>query len=132
MVWKPYVGGAVRQRNVDLVAGGISGGGGGRRERVLDVRVVAYEPYPDQAFVREHGVELVPLERVFADSDFVTLHLPASAETVRMVNARLLALMKPTTYLINSARGALVAPPAAGSTPRTVHAAIPDAPKAPA
>src|SRR4030088_652772 len=103
-MWGPYSG----QQPLVIAGLGNIGPGVARRARGFDMRVLAYEPYPDQAFVREHGVELVPLERVFAESDFITLHLPASAETARMVNARLLALMKPTAYLINSARGALV------------------------
>src|SRR5260370_7507071 len=106
-VWQSRLGADVWQQTLGIVGLGNIGRGVARRARGFDMRVLAYEPYPDQAFVREHGVELVPLERVFADSDFITLHLPASAETARMVNARLLALMKPTAYLINPARGSL-------------------------
>ena len=72
------------------------------------MRLLAYEPYPNQAVVGELGVELVPLERVFTEADFVTLHLPASAETAKLVDARLLALMKPSAFLINTCRGPVV------------------------
>jgi D-3-phosphoglycerate dehydrogenase len=72
------------------------------------MRILAYEPFPNEEAVRELGVELMPLERVFSESDFVTLHLPASAETDGLVDQRLLALMKPTAYFINAARGTLV------------------------
>ena len=72
------------------------------------MKVLAYEPYPDQAFVNEYGIELAPLDRIFSESDFVTLHLPSSAETENTVNDRTLGLMKPSAYLVNAARGPLV------------------------
>src|SRR4029079_2649299 len=68
----------------------------------------AREPYPDQEFVKAHGVELVEMDEVFRQSDFVTLHLPAMPETNKIVNAEKLALMKPSAYWINTARGKLV------------------------
>ncbi|MDQ3810994.1 MAG: phosphoglycerate dehydrogenase [Chloroflexota bacterium] len=106
--WQSRIGADVWQQTLGIVGLGNIGRGVARRARGFDMRVLAREPYPDEAFVREVGVELVSLEQVFAESDFVTLHLPASAETARMVDARLLGLMKPTAYLINTARGALV------------------------
>jgi D-3-phosphoglycerate dehydrogenase / 2-oxoglutarate reductase len=59
-------------------------------------------------FVEDHRIELMRIDEVFAQSDFVTLHLPAMPETERIVNAAKLALMKPTAFLINADRGNLV------------------------
>ena len=72
------------------------------------MRVLACEPAPDAAAVDALGVELVPIERVFAELDFVSLHLPSTAETAGLVDARLLSLMRPEAFFINAARGALV------------------------
>jgi D-3-phosphoglycerate dehydrogenase / 2-oxoglutarate reductase len=55
-----------------------------------------------------HRTGGVPLERLLADADYVSLHVPATAETAGMVDDAFLAAMKPTAYLINCARGALV------------------------
>lgn len=74
----------------------------------FDMRVIAHEPYPVMEFVEEHRIELRRIEEVFAQSDFLTLHLPAMPETERIVNAAKLALMKPTAFLINTGRGNLV------------------------
>jgi len=74
----------------------------------FEMEVISYEPYPDMDFVERHGVELTSLEDVFTRSDFLTLHLPAMAETERIVDAAKLALMKPTAFLVNTARGNLV------------------------
>ncbi len=79
-----------------------------QRASGFDMRVISYEPYPDMAFVEEHGVELTDIEDVFGRSDFITLHLPAMPETEKIVDAAKLALMKPTAYLINTARGPLI------------------------
>jgi D-3-phosphoglycerate dehydrogenase len=107
-VWQGRMGADVWQQTLGIVGLGRIGQGVARRARGFDMRILAYEPYPNMDAVRTLGVELVPMERVFAEADFVTLHLPASAETTKLVAARLLGLMKPTAYLINAARGALV------------------------
>lgn len=54
------------------------------------------------------NVRQVDLETLFRESDVVSLHCPLTAETTRMVNRERLALMKPTAFLINTSRGALV------------------------
>ena len=69
------------------------------------MRVIAREPFPVMEFVAEHGIELMRMDEVFAQSDFVTLHLPVMPETERIVDAVKLALMKPIAFLINTGRG---------------------------
>jgi D-3-phosphoglycerate dehydrogenase len=54
------------------------------------------------------GVEFCNLDRLLTDSDYVSLHVPMSAETRHLINAQRLAQMKPTAYLINTARGGLI------------------------
>lgn len=106
--WRSRRGVDVWQKTLGIIGLGRIGKGVARRARGFDMRVLAYEPYPDEAFVEEHGVELVELDEVFRRSDFVTLHLPAMPETTKLVNAEKLALMKPSAFLINTARGKLV------------------------
>ena len=74
----------------------------------LGMKVVALEPYPDQAFVRQWNVELVDLDTALARSDFVSLHLPMSRENHHLMNRERLAKMKKGAMLINTARGPLV------------------------
>jgi phosphoglycerate dehydrogenase-like enzyme len=78
------------------------------RGAAFGMRLLAYDPVPDKTFADNHGVTFVPLERLLAESDFLTLHLPVTAETRYLINRRTLALMKPTAFLINTARGAIV------------------------
>ncbi len=93
---------------VGIVGLGRIGKAVAKRCLAFGTTVLVYEPQPDMIFVREHGVRLVSLDVLLQEADFVTLHLPASAETARFVNRERLALMKPTAFLVNTARGALV------------------------
>jgi phosphoglycerate dehydrogenase-like enzyme len=72
------------------------------------MRLLAYEPFPDREFATRHGVTLVPLEQLLAESDFLTLHVPLTMESRHLINRATLARMKPTAFLINTARGGLV------------------------
>ena len=93
---------------VGIVGLGRIGKAVARRCLAFGTTVMVHEPQPDMAFVRGHGVRLAPLDSLLREADFVTLHLPASAETNRFVNRERLALMKRTAFLVNTARGALV------------------------
>ena len=71
-------------------------------------RKLAADPYISPTVAAELGVELVDIETVFRESDFVSINAPLTPETRGMIDARLLGLMKPTAYLINTARGPIV------------------------
>ena len=71
-------------------------------------RILACDPYVSQGAADLYGVRLVPLEEVLAEADYVTIHCSATAETRHLIDARTLALMKPTALLINTARGPIV------------------------
>ena len=65
-------------------------------------------PFADKRVATELGIELVSLEDAFRRADVLTVNCPLTAETRHLVNAERLALMKPTAYLINTARGPIV------------------------
>lgn len=74
----------------------------------LGMKFVASDPFADPAIAQDLGIELLPLEDVFRRADFLAINCPLSDATEGLVNARRLALMKPTSYLINTARGPIV------------------------
>ncbi len=71
-------------------------------------RLIAHDPFVTTAQAEALGVELVSLEEVFTQSDFVTVNLPLSAPTKGLIDLTLLKKMKPTAYLINTSRGPIV------------------------
>lgn len=74
----------------------------------LGLNILVYDPYVDREAVQRMGARLVDLETLARESDFVSLHTPLDEATREFINARFLAQMKPTAYLINAARGPLV------------------------
>jgi D-3-phosphoglycerate dehydrogenase len=77
----------------------------GAAARALGMSVLAYDPYLGAT---ERDAELVGLDRLFAESDVISLHAPAVVDTRHMINAGSLASMKRGVYLVNCARGGLV------------------------
>jgi phosphoglycerate dehydrogenase-like enzyme len=98
----------LRGRTLGIVGLGRIGKAVAVRGAAFGMPMLAYEPFPDHEFVSQYGIKLVSLDRLLADSDYVTLHVPLSAESKYLIDKRTLALMKPTAYLINTARGGLV------------------------
>lgn len=74
----------------------------------LRMKVIAYDPYVSAEYANNLGVELVPLDRLLAESDFITIHLPLNDNTRGLLNAETLARCKRGVRLVNCARGAIV------------------------
>ncbi|CCD88608.1 putative phosphoglycerate dehydrogenase [Bradyrhizobium sp. ORS 285] len=80
-----------------------------KRCLAMEMQVLVYDPYKPAADITAAGCEPVAdLDAALPRADFVSIHCPKSPETVGMFNAARLRLMKPTAYLINTARGGLV------------------------
>lgn len=79
-----------------------------RLARPLDMTFIAHDPFADPGLADELGIQLVDLETLFRQSDILAVNCPLTDATRHLVNADRLALMKPTAYLINTARGPIV------------------------
>ncbi len=104
-----------RAPNFDLAGKTLGIAGLGRIGRALADRALAFEMevignevYPDRDFVESRGIKLVEIDELCRRSDFISLHLPVTDETAAIINAERLELMKPTAYIVNTARGALI------------------------
>jgi phosphoglycerate dehydrogenase-like enzyme len=69
---------------------------------------IAYDPFVTESEASRAGVKLVSLESVFRNADFVTINCPLNKNTRGSIGASLINLMKPTAYLINTARGPII------------------------
>ena len=79
-----------------------------RLAKPLDMRFIAHDPYADASVASELGIELVDLQTLFKRADILTVNCPYSAATHNLVNAERLALMQPSAFFINTARGPIV------------------------
>jgi phosphoglycerate dehydrogenase-like enzyme len=98
----------LRGRTLGIAGLGRIGKAVALRGECFGMRLLAYELYPDRDFAAKHGVSLVSFDQLLAGSDWLSLHMPMSPETKYLINRNTLAKMKPTAYLINTARGGLV------------------------
>lgn len=79
-----------------------------KRLLAFDMRLIGYDPFVTAEEMAEHGVRKVDLETAFREGDFVSNHLPSMAETKGLIDKKLIGLMKPTAYFVNTARAATV------------------------
>ena len=94
---------------------GLIGGGGrigkavAKRAQGFSMRTLYWTPRrKPESEERAAGIEYVPYDRLLSESDFVSVHAPLNADTVHLVGERELSLMKPTAFLVNTARGPVV------------------------
>lgn len=83
-----------------------------RRAKPFGLNMVAYDPFIDEGVMVEHGVRPAFLDEVLRESDFISMHAPATPEARGMLTEKHFRLMKPTAWFINTGRGATVDEPA--------------------
>ena len=98
----------VRGKTLGLVGLGRIGSEVAVRAEAFDMRVLAYDPFISEAAAHEISVELVPLEQLLAESDFVSLHTALSPATLNLISAANIQKMKNGARIINTARGELI------------------------
>jgi phosphoglycerate dehydrogenase-like enzyme len=102
------LGGEIRGRALGIIGVGHTGRELARLVEPFGMRILAFSPHAEPAVAQSLGIRLTSMEEVMAQSDFVSLHCRLTPATRRMIGAAQLALMKPTAYFINVARGELV------------------------
>ncbi len=105
---KSYQGVELRGKTLGIVGYGRIGQAIGNRAAAFDMNVLAYDPYIPADVVSKLGGELVTLDELLAQSDFITLHSVITDETRGMINAANIAKMKKGVRIVNAARGALI------------------------
>src|SRR6266540_2085260 len=103
-----FVGTELRGKTLGIAGLGRIGQEVAQRARAFGMRVVAHDPYISKDIGLGLGVELMSLDDMCATADYLTLHLPSTAETRHLFNDSRLARCKPGIRLINTARGELI------------------------
>lgn len=108
--WKrsKYTGVEIYEKTVGIIGLGRIGALITTRMQAFGTQVVAYDPYVTPARAQQLGVTLLSLDELLAQSDFITIHMPKTPETTGMISTDQLALMKPTAFIVNVARGGLI------------------------
>jgi phosphoglycerate dehydrogenase-like enzyme len=119
--WLRLGGVSLEGKTIGLLGLGAIGKQVARRLVGFDCRILAFDPIQDTAFAHAHRVELVPLDELLSQADFISLHLPLLTETRALVNTAFLTQMKPGAFLINTARGELIDEPALVEALRSGH-----------
>jgi D-3-phosphoglycerate dehydrogenase len=96
------------ERTLGIVGFGNIGKLVAKKTRGIFARLLAADPYVKPETARQHGAELVSLENLLQQSDYVTLHVLLTEQTRHLINAERLKLMKPSAYLVNTCRGPVV------------------------
>jgi phosphoglycerate dehydrogenase-like enzyme len=106
--WQHTIGVGLAGRTLGVLGLGRLGTPVARLAQAFDMRTIAWSPNLSAERAAEHGVEAVTKQRLFSDSDVVTIHMPLSERSRGLVGAEELSLMRPTAYLINTSRGPIV------------------------
>jgi D-3-phosphoglycerate dehydrogenase/(S)-sulfolactate dehydrogenase len=107
--WTPQpVGFELRETTIGIVGTGLIGREVAKRLYGFEPRLIAYDVAPSAEVAERFGVQYVSLDQLLAEADVITLHAPLLPETRGLFDAAAFARMKPTAYLVNTARGPLV------------------------
>jgi len=110
--WSPYdvtrTGQELWGKTLGIVGLGRVGRSTALLAKAFGMRILATDIAWDLTFAGEHGISYVPLERLLAESDYVTLHCPLGSSTRDLIDEAAIDMMKPSAFLINTARGPIV------------------------
>lgn len=105
---KSYVGAEVYKKTIGIVGLGKIGSHVAVAAKAMGMKLIAYDPFISAERADHIGCRLVDLDLLFREADYITLHIPKTAETANLINAEAIAKMKPTTRIINCARGGII------------------------
>lgn len=105
---KSFTGVEVYKKTLGIVGLGKIGSHVAGIARAMGMRLLAYDPFLSTERAEQIGCQLVELEVLFRESDYITLHIPKTPETFHLINAEAIAKMKPTVRIVNCARGGII------------------------
>jgi D-3-phosphoglycerate dehydrogenase len=105
---KSFTGVEVYKKTLGVVGLGKIGAHVASVARAMGMKLLAYDPFISHERAEQLGCRLVDLDLLFQEADYITLHIPKTTETTHLINAAALAKMKPTTRIINCARGGII------------------------
>jgi D-3-phosphoglycerate dehydrogenase / 2-oxoglutarate reductase len=120
---KSLQGSELRGKTLGIVGLGRIGLEVARRARSFGMELIGYDPFIAPVIARENEVTLVPIDEIFKNSDYLTLHVGLTTQTEGMINATSIKIMKPGIRIINCARGELIVDEALADAVKSGHVA---------
>jgi D-3-phosphoglycerate dehydrogenase len=105
---KSLQGTELRNKTLGIVGLGRIGLEVARRARAFGMTLIAFDPFLAPAIARENGVTLVPIDEIFKESDYLSLHVGLTPQTEGLINQLSIGIMKPGIRIVNCARGELI------------------------
>jgi D-3-phosphoglycerate dehydrogenase len=106
--WETFLGTELRRKTLGVIGLGSIGREVVRRARAFQMRIIANDPYVNPQTASDLGVTLVTRDSLYEQSDYITLHVALTTETLGMLNEAAFARMKPGVRIVNCARGELI------------------------
>lgn len=103
-----YVGVELRNKTLGIIGYGKIGSEVGKRSKAFGMRILVFDPFINQEVAERAGVEAVSLDTLLQESDFITVHMPLTAETRHMIGKEQFAQMKEGVRVLNVARGGII------------------------
>jgi D-3-phosphoglycerate dehydrogenase / 2-oxoglutarate reductase len=105
---KKFLGSELRGKSIGIIGLGSIGREVVKRARAFEMRVLAHDPYVTPQIAKDLGIELVALQELFRNSDYITVHVSLTPETDKLLNKKAFAQMKQGVRIVNCARGELL------------------------
>jgi len=105
---KKFQGNEITGKTIGIIGLGNIGQTVAKKAIALGMKAIGHDPYLSKEAAAKQNIRLVPLETLFTDADYITVHVPLNESTEHLIGKAAFDLMKPTTYLINCARGGIV------------------------
>jgi len=103
-----FTGTELQGKTLGLIGLGRIGREVARRAQSFGMRILGYDPYASEEYAKSFNINLVTLDEVYKEADYVSLHVPLNESTKHLLNARTLAQLKPGVRIINCARGGII------------------------
>jgi D-3-phosphoglycerate dehydrogenase / 2-oxoglutarate reductase len=103
-----FVGTEIRNKALGIIGLGNVGSEVAKRVQSFEMRIMAHDPFVSKDYACNLKVEMVSLDQLLREADFITLHVPLNATTKKLIGSKELAKLKPTARIINCARGGVI------------------------
>ena len=106
--WTRVPGSELYGKTIGVMGTGAIGSHLIQRCAAFGMNILAYDLYPKEELVKKYGVQYADVDQIYKEADYISLHLPSTAETRGMINAEAISRMKKSACIINTARGDLI------------------------